>query len=145
MIDREGKLVYRGAIDDKPTTRIGDVAAARAYLVEALEAAMADKPAPTAATQPYRISRIMEMAREIAASSWPAMASNLDLRRRLATARIWSITATAGRPWHETETVIGGWGFAADERGTTTTVRRSRFSVSCVSTTHGLVFLISAP
>ncbi len=85
------------------------------------------------------------MAQEIAARSWPVIVSNLDLRRCLATARIWSIAATAGWPWQETETVIGGWGLAAEERGTTTTVRRRRFRVSCVSTTHGLVFLISAP
>jgi hypothetical protein len=56
VIDPAGKLVYRGAIDDKPSVKIEDVATARAYLVEALEAAMAGKPAPTAATQPYGCS-----------------------------------------------------------------------------------------
>lgn len=56
VIDPAGKLVYRGAIDDKPTVKIEDVATARAYLVEALEAAMAGKPVPTAATQPYGCS-----------------------------------------------------------------------------------------
>jgi peroxiredoxin len=56
VIDPAGKLVYRGAIDDKPSVKIEDVATARAYLVEALDAAMAGKPVPTAATQPYGCS-----------------------------------------------------------------------------------------
>ena len=46
----------------------------------------------------YRISRIVEIALPMAARSSDVMASSFDLSRCLATARIWSTTATAGCP-----------------------------------------------
>ena len=93
----------------------------------------------------YRISRIVESALVIALKSLESRVSILDCRRCFATARTWSITATAGLLWQLTGTVIGGCGLAAVERGTTTTVLRKRFSMSFVRTTQGLVFLISEP
>jgi sensor domain CHASE-containing protein len=56
VIDPEGKLIYRGAIDDKPTTRQEDIPTARNYLAEALDAAMSGKPVTTPATQSYGCS-----------------------------------------------------------------------------------------
>jgi len=56
VIDPAGKLIYQGAIDDKPTTDQADVKTARNYLNEALDAAMAGKPVPTATTRPYGCS-----------------------------------------------------------------------------------------
>ena len=56
VIDPTGKLVYQGAIDDKPTTDQADIKTARNYLNEALNAAMAGKPVPTATTRPYGCS-----------------------------------------------------------------------------------------
>ena len=56
VIDPTGKLIYQGAIDDKPTTDQSDVKTARNYLNEALTAAMAGKSVPTASTRPYGCS-----------------------------------------------------------------------------------------
>jgi AhpC/TSA family protein len=56
VIDPTGKLIYQGAIDDKPTTDQADIKTARNYLNEALNAAMAGKPVPTATTRPYGCS-----------------------------------------------------------------------------------------
>lgn len=56
VIDPQGKLIYQGAIDDKPTTDLSDVKGARNYLNEALDASMAGKPVPTASTRPYGCS-----------------------------------------------------------------------------------------
>ena len=53
--------------------------------------------------------------------------------------------ATTGRPWQVIGTVMGGWGVADVESGTTTTVCRSRFKVLWVRTRQGRVFLTSAP
>src|ERR1700733_14415345 len=44
VIDPTGKLIYQGAIDDKPTTEQEDLKTARNYLTETLIAAMAGKP-----------------------------------------------------------------------------------------------------
>ena len=56
VIDPTGKLIYEGAIDNKPTTDQTDLKSADNYLNDALNAAMAGKtrsrrqsPAPTAA------------------------------------------------------------------------------------------------
>ena len=46
VIDPTGKLIYQGAIDDKPTTDQADIKTARNYLNEALTAAMAGKSSP---------------------------------------------------------------------------------------------------
>jgi AhpC/TSA family len=56
VIDPTGKLIYQGAIDDKPTTDQADIKTARNYLNEALNAAMAGKPVPAATTRPYGCS-----------------------------------------------------------------------------------------
>jgi peroxiredoxin len=56
VIDPSGRLVYEGAIDDKPTTDVADVATAQNYVSAALTAAMAGKPVATAATKPYGCS-----------------------------------------------------------------------------------------
>jgi hypothetical protein len=56
VIDPAGKLIYQGAIDDKPTTDLSDVKTAHSYLNEALDAAMAGKSVPTAVTRPYGCS-----------------------------------------------------------------------------------------
>ena len=56
VIDPKGRVVYNGAIDDKPSTRPADIATAKNYLVLALDAAMAGKKIATAATQPYGCS-----------------------------------------------------------------------------------------
>ena len=56
VIDPTGKLIYQGAIDDKPTTEQEDLKTARNYLNEALTAAMANKPVPIATTRPYGCS-----------------------------------------------------------------------------------------
>lgn len=56
VIDPTGKLVYQGAIDDKPTTDQADIKTAHNYVNEALTAAMAGKSIPTSATRPYGCS-----------------------------------------------------------------------------------------
>ena len=56
VINPEGKLIYQGAIDDKPTTDQADVKTARNYLNEALNAAMAGKPVAVTSTRPYGCS-----------------------------------------------------------------------------------------
>ena len=52
MIDPRGSIVYRGAIDDKKSAKVADVAA-RCYVAEVLDAVLDGKPAPIAATAPY--------------------------------------------------------------------------------------------
>jgi peroxiredoxin len=56
VIDPQGVLIYDGAIDDKPTTDLNDVATAHNYVSEALEEAMAGKPVSTPVTRPYGCS-----------------------------------------------------------------------------------------
>jgi peroxiredoxin len=56
VIDPNGKLIYQGAIDDKPTTNQADIKTAHNYLNEALDSAMAGKPVPVATTRPYGCS-----------------------------------------------------------------------------------------
>jgi len=53
VVDPQGKLIYQGAIDDKPTTDLADVKTAHNYLNDALTSAMAGKPVPVANTRPY--------------------------------------------------------------------------------------------
>ena len=53
VIDPEGKLIYDGAIDDRPTDDPADVKGANNYLTDALTAAMAGKPVNPAYTRPY--------------------------------------------------------------------------------------------
>jgi len=56
VIDPTGKLIYQGALDDKPTTEQADLKGARNYLNETLTAAMAGKPISVASTRPYGCS-----------------------------------------------------------------------------------------
>jgi hypothetical protein len=56
VIDPKGILLYNGAIDDRPSTKLGDVKGAKNYLVAALESAMAGKKVEVTATQPYGCS-----------------------------------------------------------------------------------------
>jgi hypothetical protein len=53
LIDPSGTVLYNGAIDDKPTTRIGDIEVAHNYLVAAIDEAMAGKPVSVPTSQPY--------------------------------------------------------------------------------------------
>ena len=56
VIDPTGKLIYQGALDDKPTTEQEDLKGARNYLNETLTAAMSGKPVSVASTRPYGCS-----------------------------------------------------------------------------------------
>jgi peroxiredoxin len=56
VIDPQGKLVYAGAIDSKPSARAADVKGATNYVNQALGEALAGKPVSVAATQPYGCS-----------------------------------------------------------------------------------------
>jgi peroxiredoxin len=56
VIDPAGRLIYNGAIDDKPTTDTADITTAQNYVSAALSAAMAGQPVATAATKPYGCS-----------------------------------------------------------------------------------------
>jgi peroxiredoxin len=53
IVDKGGALVYAGAIDDRPTTRRGDVQGAQNYVREALQAVMAGQPVKTPVTRAY--------------------------------------------------------------------------------------------
>ena len=53
IIDPQGVLRYAGAIDDRPTPRVGDIAEATNYVRAALDAGLAGKPIAVAQTQPY--------------------------------------------------------------------------------------------
>ncbi len=56
VIDRTGKLVYAGAIDDRPSSDPDDVPGARNFVAEALDAVLAGKAVATASTTPYGCS-----------------------------------------------------------------------------------------
>jgi peroxiredoxin len=56
VIDPTGKLIYQGAIDDKPTTDQQDLKGARNYLNDALNASMSGKPVAVQSTRPYGCS-----------------------------------------------------------------------------------------
>jgi thioredoxin-related protein len=53
VIDPSGKVIYDGAIDDRPTTDPDDVHGARNYVSEALTEAMAGKPIAMPYTRTY--------------------------------------------------------------------------------------------
>ncbi len=53
IVSPEGKLLYNGAIDDRPSTDPADIARARNHVRAALDEAMAGKPLSTASSQPY--------------------------------------------------------------------------------------------
>ncbi len=56
VINPQGIVIYDGAIDDRPTTDLGDILGATNYVNLALEQAMAGKPVETPATRPYGCS-----------------------------------------------------------------------------------------
>lgn len=56
VIAPDGKLIYDGAIDDHPSTNVGDIPGAKNYLSEALGEAMSGKPISNSATRPYGCS-----------------------------------------------------------------------------------------
>ena len=56
VIDRSGRIVYTGAIDDTPSTRLADVKTAKNYLVAALDEIAAGRPVTVAATRAYGCS-----------------------------------------------------------------------------------------
>src|SRR4051794_4736773 len=56
IINPEGKIVYEGAIDSKPTANPADITTADNYVKAALDEAMAGKPVSNAVTKPYGCS-----------------------------------------------------------------------------------------
>jgi len=56
VIDPRGKLIYDGAIDDRPTPDPDDIRGAHNYVSDALLEAMAGKPVATPYTRPYGCS-----------------------------------------------------------------------------------------
>ena len=53
VVDPGGKLVYAGAIDDRPTSRKSDIAGANNYVRAALQAVAAGQPVKTPVTRAY--------------------------------------------------------------------------------------------
>lgn len=53
VIDKDGKLVYDGAIDSMKTTDVADVNKGENYVVKALDAVLEGKPVTTGKTEPY--------------------------------------------------------------------------------------------
>ncbi|MCC6262587.1 MAG: thioredoxin family protein [Bryobacterales bacterium] len=53
VVDPKGKLIYNGAIDDKPTTDQADIKTAKNYVSAALTEALAGKAVSTSTSQPY--------------------------------------------------------------------------------------------
>ena len=56
VIDPSGKLIYEGAIDDRPTPEVSDIKGADNYLNDALMEAMAGKPVVQSYTRAYGCS-----------------------------------------------------------------------------------------
>ena len=56
IIDPSGKVVYNGAIDDKPSTHVADVKTSKNYVAAALDELKAGKPVSIASTAPYGCS-----------------------------------------------------------------------------------------
>jgi peroxiredoxin len=53
IIDGQGKLIYRGAIDSKPSSSSADISSATNYAAKALDEALAGKPVSQSETKPY--------------------------------------------------------------------------------------------
>ena len=53
VIDGTGRLVYMGAIDNKPTPDASDLDGATNYVAAALDEVLAGKPVTTPETKPY--------------------------------------------------------------------------------------------
>ncbi|HSW08146.1 thioredoxin family protein [Aquabacterium sp.] len=56
VIDPQGKLIYAGAIDSKPSSDVADIKTATNYVNQALGEALAGKPVSKATTQAYGCS-----------------------------------------------------------------------------------------
>lgn len=56
IIDKEGKLVYQGAIDNIKSTNVDDVPKATNYVKEVFDALLTGKSVPTKTTTPYGCS-----------------------------------------------------------------------------------------
>ena len=56
VINPEGTLIYKGGIDDKPTTDEADIAPATNYVEMALDAAMNGEEVPVKTAPPYGCS-----------------------------------------------------------------------------------------
>lgn len=56
VIDPQGKLIYSGAIDNRPTPDTADIQGADNYVSDALTAAMSGKPVATSYTRAYGCS-----------------------------------------------------------------------------------------
>ncbi len=56
VINPEGKIVYEGAIDSKPTANPSDIASSTNYVKAALDEAMSGKPVTNPTTKPYGCS-----------------------------------------------------------------------------------------
>lgn len=56
VIDPNGAVVYRGAIDDKKSANASDIPTSRNYVTDVLDACLAGKPSPVAETAPYGCS-----------------------------------------------------------------------------------------
>ena len=56
IVNPAGVLVYKGAIDDKPSTSKDDIPGARNHVLAALDESLAGKPVSTASTTPYGCS-----------------------------------------------------------------------------------------
>ncbi|MGD2122220.1 MAG: thioredoxin family protein [Gemmatimonadota bacterium] len=56
VINPEGVLLYNGAIDDKPSSRLSDIEGAKNYLVQAMDEARSGQEVSQPTTQPYGCS-----------------------------------------------------------------------------------------
>lgn len=56
VIDKDGQIVYRGGIDDKPTTKVEDINGATNFVKAALADLKAGRAVRTAFSQPYGCS-----------------------------------------------------------------------------------------
>lgn len=56
VIDGEGRIIYAGGIDDKPTNKVEDLAGAKNFVRAALDDHAAGRPVATAFAQPYGCS-----------------------------------------------------------------------------------------
>ena len=56
VIDASGKVAYAGGIDDKPSTDLEDIAAAKNYVQAALDEVLAGKPVSIPTSTPYGCS-----------------------------------------------------------------------------------------
>ncbi len=56
IIDKQGTLVYQGAVDDIPSSNVKDIEQAQNYVQPALDELLAGKPVSLSATKPYGCS-----------------------------------------------------------------------------------------